>query len=205
MHQPRPHGLQAVGGEPTSEDSAAIELLARRLTNLKTLSGVDSLRMVRTLPDGGYMIAQDMGGTFRCITHKPAPPPPPPPFDGVAEDYIPMLFSGVVTKAILRQGEGLGMRFTEQTRKRLANYDPDNLGPDRAALQRFRIEYHTLVSELMPQITGSVLTYTQYVAQRPTWYSGAMAEVMQIVGGYGRQDLGELPDDKLERARLMHK
>lgn len=203
MHQPRPHGLLAVGGEPTDEDSAAIELLARRLTNLKTLSGVASLRMVRTLPDGGYVIAQDMGGTFRCITHKPGPPPPPPPFDGVAKEYIPMLFSGVVTKAVLRQGEGLGMRFTEQTRRRLANYDPDNLGPDRAALQRFRIEYHTLVSELMPQITGSVLTYTQYAAQRPTWYSGAMAEVMQIVGGYGRQDLGELPDDKLERARLM--
>lgn len=55
----------------------------------------------------------------------------------------------------------------------------------------------------MPKIPGSVFTYTQYVAQRPTWYSGAMAEVMQIVGGYGRQDLGELPDDKLERARLM--
>lgn len=203
MHQPRPHGLLAVGGEPTSEDSAAIELLARRLTNLKTLSGVDSLRMVRTLPDGGYVIAQDMGGTFRCITHKPEPPPPPPPFDGVAKDYIPMLFSGVVTKAVLRQGEGLGMRFTEQTRRRLANYDPDNLGPDRAALQRFAIEYHTLVSELMPQISGSDFTYTQYVAQRPTWYSGAMAEVMQIVGGYGRQDLTELPDDKLERARLL--
>ena len=203
MHQPRPHGLLAVGGEPTSEDSAAIELLARRLTNLKTLSGVESLRMVRSLPGGGYVIAQDMGGTFRCITHKPAPPPPPPPFDGVAKDYIPMLFSGVVTKAVLRQGEGLGMRFTEQTRRRLANYDPENLGPDRAALQRFAIEYHTLVSELMPQIPGSVFTYTQYVAQRPTWYSGAMAEVMQIVGGYGRQDLPELPDDKLERARLL--
>ena len=203
MHQPSPHGLLAVGGEPTSEDSAAIELLARRLTNLKTLSGVESLRMVRSLPGGGYVIAQDMGGTFRCITHKPAPPPPPPPFDGVAKDYIPMLFSGVVTKAVLRQGEGLGMRFTEQTRRRLANYDPENLGPDRAALQRFAIEYHTLVSELMPQIPGSVFTYTQYVAQRPTWYSGAMAEVMQIVGGYGRQDLPELPDDKLERARLL--
>lgn len=202
MHQPRPHGLLAVGGEPTDEDSAAIELLARRLTNLKTLSGVASLRMVRTLPDGGYVIAQDMGGTFRCITHKPGPPPPPPPFDGVAKDYIPMLFSGVVTKAILRKGEGLGMRFTEQTRKRLANYDPENLGPDRAALQRFAIEYHSLVSELLPQMSSSVLVYTQYAAQRPTWYSGAMAEVMQIVGGYGRQDLGSLPDTPLERARL---
>ncbi|MCZ3214805.1 hypothetical protein NYZ43_19995, partial [Acinetobacter baumannii] len=76
------------------------------------------------------------------------------------------------------------MRFTEQTRRRLANYDPENLGPDRAALQRFAIEYHSLVSELLPQMSSSVLVYTQYAAQRPTWYSGAIAEVMQIVGGY---------------------
>ena len=34
-------------------------------------------RMVRTLPDGGYAVAQDMGGTFRVIIHKPEAPPPP--------------------------------------------------------------------------------------------------------------------------------
>ena len=94
MHQPRPHGLHAVGGEPSSDDAAAIELLARRLTNLKTLSGVESLRMVRALPDGGYVIAQDAGGVFRCIVHKPTPTPVPE-FDGVAIDGVPMLFSAL--------------------------------------------------------------------------------------------------------------
>ena len=51
-------------GELTADDSAAIELLARRLTNIKQTSGLPSLRMVRALPDGGYAIAQDMGGVF---------------------------------------------------------------------------------------------------------------------------------------------
>ena len=212
MHQPRPHGLLAVGGEPTDEDSAAVELLARRLTNLRTLSGVESMRMVRELPDGGYVIAQDMGGVFRCITHKPEPPPPPPPFDGLAKDYIPMLFSGVVTKAAVMPGEGVEMRFTEQTRRRLSNYEGGVHGgigsieggtaPGMASLQRFRIEYNELVFELAPKLQN-IRTFTQYVAQRPTWYSGAMAEVMQIVGGYGRQDLGSLPDTPLERARML--
>ena len=51
MHQPRPHGLHVTGGELTADDSAAIELLARRLTNIKQTSDLPSLRMVRALPD----------------------------------------------------------------------------------------------------------------------------------------------------------
>ena len=61
---------------------------------------------------------------------------------------------------------------------------------------RFAIPYSEMVYELAPKVETALL-YTQYVAQRPTWYSGAMAEVMQIVGGYGRQDLSELPDTLL--------
>lgn len=200
MHQPRPHGQHAVGGELTDEDSAAVELLARRLTNLMQLSGVSSLRMVRTLPDGGYVIAQDVGGVFRAITHKPAPPPPAPPFDGVAKDYLPMLFSGVVTKAILRDSEGLSMRLTTQARRRIASYADEGMAPERVQLQRFRVPYGPAFSEFEPESTAFL--HTQYVQQRATWYSGAMAEVMQVVGGYGRQDLPELPDDPIERARL---
>ena len=144
--------------------------------------------MVRELPGGGYVIAQNMGGIFKAITHKPAAPPEPPPFDGLAKDYIPMLFSGVVTKAVLRGEEGLGMKLTEQCRKRIAGYKGKNLPAKQVELQRFSIDYHTMCDELKPPETG-VLKYTQYAAQRPTWYSGAMAEVMQIVGGYGKQDL----------------
>ena len=41
MHKPRPYGLLAVGGELTDEDRAAVELLARRLTNIKQF-GIES-------------------------------------------------------------------------------------------------------------------------------------------------------------------
>lgn len=201
MHQPRPYGLLVVGGEPTSEDSAAIELLARRLTNLKTLSGVESLRMVRSLPGGGYVIAQDMGGTFRCVVQKPVPRTPPPPSDGVAKDYIPMLFSGVITGARLRDGAGTGIRLTEQARRRIANYAPDALPPKNLELHRFAIEYADKFGYFKPKDTG-IYTFTQYDKLRPTWYSGAMAEVVQVIGGYGRQVFEDLPDDPIERARL---
>lgn len=201
MHQPRPRGQAVYGREPTEEDSAAVELLARRLTNLKKISGVSSLRMVRTLPDGGYVIAQDMGGVFRCIIHKPEDPPDIPEFDGVAQDYVPMLFSGVVSKPVLRGEEGAGVRLTQQARLRLSGYGERDLPPDRAELQRFRIRYHSRFWEFEPKISG-VMFYTQYAQLRPTWYSGAMAEVMQVVGGYGRQDFDSLPETELERARM---
>ena len=60
MHQPRPHGTFGTDGD---EDAAALELLARRLTNAKTLSGVDSLRMSRTLPSGGSAVVWAAGLT----------------------------------------------------------------------------------------------------------------------------------------------
>lgn len=201
MHQPRPHGQLAVGAQPTNDDVAAIELLTRRLTNIKQISGVDSLRMVRALPDGGYVIAQDMGGVLRVITHKSPGEPAKPDADGLAKEYIPMLFSGTITRAIIEPDEGVGIRLTEQTRRRLANYDPERLPESEVFLKRFAIGYGFAFSEFEPQTSGRY-KFTQYVALRPTWYSGAMAEVMQIVGGYGIQRLGELPDDQIERARV---
>jgi len=44
VHQPRPHGTFGADAA-TEEDAAAAELLARRLTNFKTTSGLDSLKM----------------------------------------------------------------------------------------------------------------------------------------------------------------
>lgn len=202
MHQPRPRGQSVVGGELTDDDSALIESVARRLTNLKTLSGVDSLRMVRALPDGGYVVAQNMGGVFKCITHKPEEKDKEKPFDGVATDYIPALFSGVITDAVLQPEEGLKMRLTNQAQRRLSGYGESDPIPERLKLQRFRIDYNTRAQEFKPRM-ATIVFYTQYAQQRPTWYSGAMAEVMQIVGGYGRQDFDSLPEDSIERARMV--
>lgn len=203
MHKPRPRGQLAVGGEPTADDAKFIELVARRLTNLRALSGLTSMRMVKALPDGGYVIAQDMGGVFKCITHKPNPSiEPKNDFDGVAQTNIPMLFSGTVTRAIVAHGQGVEIRVTNQTRKRVVGYNGSARVPERIELQRFKVSYHHLFHEFQPKNPGP-WTYTQYVQQRPTWYSGAMAEVMQVVGGYGRQDFNELPKDLCEQAQMV--
>lgn len=182
---------------------AAAELLARRLTNLKTVSGVDSLKMARTLPSGAIAIAVDMGGVLRVIIQKPVEPPREAPgTDGLAKSFIPMMFSGAIDNGAVRPRSGVSIKLSEQCRKRLGGYGKDKQQVAKVVrLQRFEIEHHQMVSELMPQQPGSMVV-TQYSNQRPTWYSGGMAQVVQIVGGYGRQVFKELPDDKVERARI---
>lgn len=198
MHQPRPYG--SFGGA-SEEDAAAVELLMRRLTNIKQLSGLDSLVMVRTLPSGAIVLARDMGGVFTAIIRPRVEKPVDLEFDGIATMFVPMLFSGVITNPMTKNGLGIGLKLTEQTRKRLVNYKNGKPPDKEVALQRFRIKYGTQFSEFLPKDEGAWF-YSQYVQQRPTWYSGAMAEVMQIVGGYGRQDLRELPKSDVERAKM---
>ena len=204
MHQPRPYGLHVIGLPLTDKDKAFISNVSVRITNLRELSGIDSMKMVYDLPDGGYVIVQDMGGNFRVIAHKPIHGKDSI-FDGIATDYIPMLFSGVITKSVVHENEGVGIRLTEKARFRLVNYNYLDIKPSKdMELQRFRIDYDDKFSEFKPRFSSAILR-TQYTALRPTWYSGAMSEIMQIVGGYGRQDFAQLPNEKVnrfERARV---
>lgn len=204
MHQPRPYGLHAIGLPLTENDEAFVASVSKRITNLKEVSKVDSMKMVYDLPDGGYVIVQDMGGNFRVISHKPIHGKDPI-FDGIATDYIPMLFSGSVTRAIVRAGEPVSLKLTDAARFRLVNYQHlDTLPEKDIKLQRFRIDYDERFWEFKPLRPTSTLI-TQYTQLRPTWYSGAMSEVVQIVGGYGSQDFANLPDEKtnrFERARV---
>lgn len=207
MHQPRSYGLHIVGGEDgdeddndlSDEDLAAIEAMARKLTNLKDLSGLDSAYLVRTLPSGGIAVARDAGGVFRISASSPPSEPADIERPEVDITYVPMLFSGVITRAMLFDGEATGIRLTELARRRIAGYTASDLPPKDVQLQRFRIGYNNALGEFRPRNRGA-LFHTQYVALFPTWYSGAMAEVVQIVAGYGRQSLGALPDDPVERA-----
>lgn len=202
MHQPRPYGLHAIGLPLTDKDEAFISSVAARITNLKKLSGVDGMKMVYDLPDGGYVIVQDMGGNFRVITHKPTATEEVI-FDGLANDYIPMLYSGVINNSIAYEGKGIEINFTSATRLRLNQYDSNIKDiPESIFLQRFAIDYDVRFSEFNPSPSSKVLR-TQYGQVRPTLYSGAMSEVVQIVGGYGRQDFDELPDTDIERARII--
>ena len=202
MHQPRPHGTF---GAATEEDAAAAELLARRLTNFKNVSGLDSLKMARTLPSGAIAIAQDAGGVLRVIIQQPMVQEcEQVESDGTAKNYIPMLFSGAIDNGRVRHGGAIALKLTEQARRRIGGYGKGGFLPAKEVrLKRFVIEHHAMVGELAPKEPNEAWAVTQYDNQRPTWYSGAMAEVMQIVGGYGIQATKDLPDDKIERARMV--
>lgn len=201
MHQGRPYGLHSVGLRLTEKDQAFIDATAKKFTNLKDVSKIDSLKLVYELPDGGSFIIQDMGGNFRVITYKPSKTEQSVS-DGLATDYIPMLFSGAHVGAhITREGYGISFNISKDTRKRLLGYG-ENLAPSMVRLQRFAIPYSKKFQEFESELPNPDLIYTQYGQQRPTWYSGAMSEVVQIVGGYGRQRFEDLPDNEIERAQI---
>lgn len=200
MHQGRPYGLHVIGERLTSNDEAFISVTAKRFANLKDVSFLDSARMVYDLPDGGYIVIQDMGGNFRVIAYKDKVSSIPTPL-GLATDYIPMLYSGVILNAIPFEVDGVPIRLTETTRRRLIDYLHDVRPTKEIKLHRFRIEYENKFKYFEPANKG-IRTFTQYHKLRATWYSGAMSEVVQVAGGYGRQDFEELPDDKFERKRF---
>ncbi len=208
MLSARPYGLFVPdGGELGQEDLAAVDAQVRRLSNLQQAGGLPSMKMVRTLPGGGSVIVQSIGGVLRAIVQQPVAAAQAVT-DTTAKSYIPMLFSGVVTAASMTDNGGVGLRLSTQTRRRIAGYPKrdEALPAKDQRLQRFVIKFNEMVQELDPALNlpESSVTYTQYVRQRPTWYSGAMAEVMQIVGGYGRQDLSSLPKaNAVEQARMV--
>lgn len=184
MHEPRPYGLHVIGGLLTHDDEVFIAKIAKQFINLKQVNELDNSKKVYDLPDGGFVICQDMGGVFRVIAdktlkHKEA-------FDGLAKGEIPMLYSGVMEKTVVKENQGLPMQLTEQTRLRLNDYKTEKLPPKRMVLERFRVECPERFDEFLP-LEPDDWVHTQYEKLQPTWYSGAMSEVVQIVLGYGNQ------------------
>ncbi len=201
MHQPRPYGLALQGAELTDDERAFIDVTVQRFTNFKQASQVESLKQVYNFPNGGYFIIQDMGGVLKVLAYKDELTKRFE-IDGLAKTYVPMLYSGIISQSIiLTDGGKVGIKLTEQARKRLAEYINESLPPKDIALERFNIEYSPNFEYLKPKNTG-IYTYTQFVKLRPTLYSGAMAEVVQITSGYGRQDIEALPENDIERAEL---
>lgn len=201
MHQPRPFGL--FGEIQSDDDGAAVELLARRLTNAKELGGLGSLRMVQTLPSGALAIAQDMGGVFKVFV-SPKQSPEVDLFEtGKATPSIPMLISGSINNGRPRQGAGVKTHITKTTQRRLSGYKKDakkeDSVPEFVEMDRFVVEHNVRVYELVPRLKPEGATITQYDSLRPTWYSGAMAEVVQIVGGYGTKPEKPKGDSKKEK------
>ena len=198
MHAPRPYGLFYGKDELSVDDVAAVEAFARSLSNFKAVSELDNVKRTRKLPSGRVAVAVDMGGVFRVLVSEPYAVPDYIP-DGIAHDYVPMFFSGVITHAMVLANQGVGMKLTEQCRRRLSAYGKLPIPPKDVELMRFRIEYPEHLQHFKPEYTG-IYTFTQYMKMRAGWHSGTIAEVVQVMGGYGRQVFDDLPESSIERA-----
>lgn len=209
MHQPRPYGRFS-SGELSQEDKAAIDRFARSLTNFKHASQLEGMRLVRELPSGLYAVASDLGGAFRVVVE--GKPEDYPFIDrGIARSEIPMFLSGRImrhqVKTVADDGEiePVRIRLTEQCRRRLGGYKPEKMAVKDIELRRFAIKYHPKFKYFEPEYTG-IYTFTQYTKLIPTWYSGAMSEVVQVAMGFGAQQPADpqTGDDRKDRAEHLH-
>lgn len=185
MYSPQSHGLVIEGGgRLTSSDEAYVNAVVRSFLNFKDVCSLDSIRKYYDLPDGGRFIVQHMGGIFKVMIYK-QPSDVANTTDGLAKLYIPMLFCGGISSDAVDTADTeatVSVTVSSLTQKRLVHYDDDADLPEQTlALKRFNVSVNTTI---VPEFASAS---HQYVFQRPTWYSGAMAEVMQIVGGYGKQ------------------
>lgn len=205
MHDPKPYGLFVYQGELTENDLSFIDHCTKIVTNYKDVSQLESVKYTRQLPDGGFVIVQHSGGTFRAIAYKSQ-------FDykptrtNVAQLNIPMLFSAAIDVGIVYRGEGMALNLTGMTTRRLSGYE-QVAQPSSLSLQRFRCEYDNIYKKIfvpsaMQGLPTENVLFSQYNKLKATWYSGAMSEVVQIVSGFGRQDFDNLPDQYGERAQM---
>lgn len=206
MHAHKPYGIGINGDEPTDKDRAFIAKFVAVVTNYKESSGVDSVKYTRALPDGGFVIIYDVFNALKAVVIKDSVQKPKV-FNGLASTFIPMLFSGVFTKAeYLASNEGVSMTLTDMCAKRLVQYETNKKAPLKQKLFKFRCEYSPLFRELKPELANrydsSNVMFTQYGNHRPTWYSGAMAEVIQITSGFGIQDVESLPENEISLVNM---
>lgn len=200
MTGPIPYGLHVISGELTEQDTNRIVSVIHRFLSFKDAAQLENLKQVHDLPDGGYFIVQHVAGIFRVIADKQEPEKFKFAHDGLVKVFIPMFFSGVVEKSTVRDGEKVRIKITEQCRRRLGLQLERNI-PKDLDLERFTIKINSRFPEFEPKTEG-LIKPTQYQAHNPGWYSGSMAKLHQFIGGYGRQDFEQLPDNDIERIQL---
>ena len=206
MHEKSPFGLFVRSGELTDDDLDFIHHFASKVLNFKQLSNLESIKYTRELPNGGMALFIHAGGTFRVIVFK-STEQKTERSTGIAPSKIPMLFSGVITRAVVSRGQGVELTLTDQCCRRVGNYGGYSVDASQV-LKRLRSKYNPMhyamfVPQDMQGIDENIALYSQYDKLRPTWYSGAMAEVVQIASGLGRQNLEEMPEDYVERAEFV--
>lgn len=201
-HEPKPHGAFQEGDPASEEEVGVAAHLLRRLQAVKAAGNLPAHKMTRSLPDGGYVIAQDMGGLVKTfIVKDPLTDQLPPEIDfGFAQYDIPMLYSGHVVEPKPKDGEKVRIKLTHQTRRRLVGYDEDELGPETIAYKRFTLDYHEVHRRFKPDQPG-IYFHSQYNDLFPSWWSGSIREAVQVALGFGLQrekksEGGEIPKDE---------
>jgi hypothetical protein len=200
MTSPKPYGLHVISGELTDNDIDRISSVIHRFLSYKGAAQLENFKQVYDLPDGGYFIVQEMGGIFKVIADKQALKQFKFEDDGLVKVFVPMFFSGVIERSVLREGENTTIKLTQECRNRLSKQIEEAV-PEIVALKRFSIQQSYRFPEFVPT-SESLVKRTQYFAHNPGWYSGSMAKLHQFVGGYGDQNFENLPDNKLERAQF---
>ncbi len=202
MVSPKPYGLHVIGGAITENDKETIASVIHRFITYKEVLQLENLKKVYELPDGGFFIVQDVGGIFKVLADKRNKNDIYLVKDGLVKMYIPMFFSGVIEKDTVREdiGEKVSIKLTEMCRRRLSKSIESDVAKT-VQLERFTIDQNQKFFELVKDKMGQ-FKRTQYFAHNPGWYSGSMAKAIQFIGGYGRQDFDQLPEDALERVQM---
>jgi len=196
MLEAKPYGLFVRNGGSIGDDDAAfVDNAMRKLGEHRRLSGLLTAKIVKETPDGGVLVAYDLGETRRAIYYPPLKPTEIASKEIKRHDgSIPMLYCGSIDTRLARLGEGISIDVTDTTRRRLGNYDPEKTHTGPVNLKRFRVKIPIQLSEFKPDAMLEDYA-TQYNDIRPTWWNGPMAEVIQIVGGFGKQSAEESLED----------
>lgn len=207
MHQHKPSGISASAGfSPTDGDLSEALTWFKRTSNLRDVSGVDTLKSCRELSSGAMAVMFEAGGLRKVHIIGPvAPEPhkPPPEHDGIAQTKIPMLYCGhVVSSTIDADALGVPVILTDMTRLRMVGYDDEKpLPPASQTMPEFAVEYSRTCDEFNPKLPAPNKLYTHFGNQHPTWYTGGMPALIQLVRGYGKQKIER--DGERERARQL--
>lgn len=198
----KPYGLHVKNGVPTERDLEFISSVVHRFLTYKDQARLEALKQVYELPDGGLAIVQEAADVFRVIVDKvPKNTAPHMVQDGLVKKYIPMFFSGVITRAALLEGQTVSVKLTEQCRNRIFKNTAINVAKE-ISLERLSIAQSEDFPEFLNRDQNSNTTRTQYAVHNHAWYGGTMGQIMQLVGGYGKQDFAILPEDDIERAQI---
>lgn len=197
----KPYGLFVKNDEPTKHDLDFIAAVVHRFSTYKAGADLNALRQVHDLPDGGTMLIQDAADIFKVVIDKQHKKELQLESNGIVKPYIPMFYSGVISRSVVRDDQKVSIKITDQCKRRLEKAIDSNVAKE-LSLERLTIEQNMDFPEFVKESNGSA-KYTQYHGHNHAWYSGAMAEVMQIVGGYGKQEFEALPDNPIERAQIQ--